>query len=106
MSQPPKFYARFKQDFPSVAKAYEALGDAARDAGPLSPAQTALVKLALASGARIEGAVHSHVRRALDAGVEPEEIRHVSLLAITTLGFPTAMKIRALIEDVLDPQST
>ena len=106
MSKPPKFYARFKQDYPGVANAYEALGDAARDAGPLAPAQAALVKLALASGARIEGAVHSHVRRALDAGVKAEEIRHIPLLAITTLGFPTAMKIRALIEDVLDPPST
>ena len=105
MSKPPKFYARFKDDYPEVASAYESLGDETRDAGPLSPAQSALVKLALASGARIEGAVHSHVRRALDAGVSPEEIRHVPLLAITTLGFPTAMKIRALIEDVLDPQS-
>jgi len=106
MSKPPKFYARFKQDHPDVAKAYEALGDAARAAGPLPPAQVAMVKLALACGARIEGAVHSHVRRALDAGVPAEEIRHVPVLAITTLGFPTAMKIRALIEDVLDPQAS
>ncbi len=49
--------------------------------------------------------MHSHVRRALEAGVSAEEIRHVGLLAITTLGFPTAQKVRALIEDVLEPKA-
>jgi alkylhydroperoxidase/carboxymuconolactone decarboxylase family protein YurZ len=104
MSKLPNFYARFRETYPEVAKAYEALGEAAREAGPLRPKEAAMVKLALACGAHIEGAIHSHVRRALEAGAKPEEIRHVALLAITTLGFPTAMKIRALIEDVLAPQ--
>ncbi len=101
MSKPPSFYAAVRKAHPDLVAAYEALGDAARAAGPLTPAQAELTKLALAAGAGLEGAIHSHARRALDAGLKPEAIRHVALLAITTLGFPRAMAIRALIEDVL-----
>jgi len=101
MSKPPSYYSAFRAEHPDVVAAYEALGDATRRAGPFSPAEAELVKLALAAGARIEGAIHSHTRRALDAGVEPDALRHVALLAITTLGFPRAMAIRAMIEDQL-----
>ncbi len=101
MSGLPTFYSRFREQHPGVTRAYEALGDAARAAGPLDGRSAELVKLALAAGARLEGGVHSHARRALAAGATPEELRHVALLAITTLGFPQAMATRALIEDVL-----
>ena len=99
MSKVPSFYAAFRERYPDIAKAYEALGEASRSAGPLAPAQSELVKLALAAGSRLEGGVHSHVRRALEAGATPEELRHVALLAITTLGFPSAMALRAMIDD-------
>jgi 4-carboxymuconolactone decarboxylase len=101
MAKVPSFYTAFRDQHPAVAQAYEALGDAARQAGPLDAKQAALVKLALAAGARLEGGVHSHVRRALAAGVSPAELRHVALLGITTLGFPSAMAVRAMIEDEL-----
>jgi alkylhydroperoxidase/carboxymuconolactone decarboxylase family protein YurZ len=102
MSKPPAFYETFKQKHPEVVRAYEALGDAARAAGPLTEREAELVKLALAAGARLEGAIHSHARRALAAGATPEQLRHVALLAITTLGFPGAMAIRAEVDGVLD----
>ncbi len=103
----PSFYTEFRAAYPGVAAAYESLGDATRDAGPLSRAEAEIVKLSLAAGARLEGAIHSHTRRALEAGATPERLRHVGLLAITTLGFPSAMAIRALIEDVLQqPKAT
>jgi len=101
MSKPPPFYAAFRAAQPEVVAAYEALGDAARRAGPLTPGEAALVKLAFAAGARLEGAVHSHTRRALEDGVTPEALRHLALLAITTLGFPQAMAIRSMIEEQL-----
>ena len=101
MTKLPSFYTEFRSAHPKVTAAYESLGDATREAGPLSPAEAEIVKLALAAGARLEGAVHSHARRALEAGATPERLRHVPLLAITTLGFPAAMATRALVEDVL-----
>jgi alkylhydroperoxidase/carboxymuconolactone decarboxylase family protein YurZ len=88
---------------PALWKAYENLGQACSEAGPLTGTSTHYVKLALAIGAGSEGAVHSHVRRALKDGVEPEAIRHVAYLAVTTLGFPRAVAALTWIEDVLSP---
>jgi alkylhydroperoxidase/carboxymuconolactone decarboxylase family protein YurZ len=60
------------------------------------------VKLALALGALSEGAVHSHTRRGLADGLSPEELKHVALLAIPTLGLPQAVKGLTWIEDITD----
>lgn len=104
MSKKPIFYEAFRKTHPRVVEAYEALGDAARAAGPLTPAEAALVKLGMAAGARIPSAVHAHVRRALEAGVSIEAIRHVGILGITTIGWPSAMATRGLIEEELAKQ--
>ena len=101
MSEPPKFYTDMKQRQPELITAYEALGAAAKGAGPLDERTAALVKVALSIGAGLEGATHSSVRKALAAGCEVDEIRHAVLLAVTTLGFPTMMRARAWVEDVL-----
>ena len=82
-------------------RAYESLGFATQKAGPLDPKTRALVKLGLAIGAGLEGAVHSHTRRALEAGCAPDEVRHVVLLATTTMGFPSMMAALSWVEDVL-----
>lgn len=58
------------------------------------------MKLALAIGAGSEGAVHSHVRRALAEGASREELEHVALLAIPTLGFPQAVAALTWIKDI------
>ena len=98
----PSAYRRFAGDHPRVIQAYEALGDATLGEGPLDRKVAELVKIGLAVGARLEGAVHSHVRRARDAGATPDEIRHAIRLATTTLGFPTMMAALAWANDVLD----
>ena len=99
----PSRYLRFQESYPEVFKAYDSLGAATQAAGPLPPKIRALLKLALAVGARLEGAVHSHTRRALEAGCAPEEIRHVVLLATTTIGFPGMMSTLSWVDDVLAP---
>ena len=35
MAKPPEFYLQMKKDHPELVSAYESLGKAARDAGPL-----------------------------------------------------------------------
>jgi AhpD family alkylhydroperoxidase len=82
-------------------QAYESLGAATQQAGPLNAKTRALVKLAIAVGCGREGAVHSHTRRALQAGCTPDEIRHVVLLGTTTLGFPSMMAAMSWVEDIL-----
>ncbi|MEO0561487.1 MAG: carboxymuconolactone decarboxylase family protein [Chloroflexota bacterium] len=84
-----------------MAEAYDGLGDAAHRAGPLDDEARQLVKLALAIGAGLEGATHAHTRRAVELGIAPEAIRHVTLLAITTLGFPQAVRALTWVDDVL-----
>ena len=99
MSKPPSFYQSFATAHPEVIRAYEALGEASRAAGPLDAASAELIKLAFAAGARIESGVRAHTRRALDAGATHEQLRHAAILAITTIGFPAAMSVRGMIED-------
>ena len=100
-TQLPTRFQQFGKKYPAIMRAYESLGAATAEAGPLDAKTRALVKLAIATGAWREGAVHSHTRRALAAGCTPDEIRHVVLLATTTLGFPSMMAALSWVDDVL-----
>ena len=97
----PNVYTDFRAAYPEVANALDALGAASDDAGPLDDRTQRLIKLAMAVGASAEGAVRSNVRKALDAGAAPEEIRQVGVLAVTTVGFPAAIAGLGWIEEVL-----
>jgi AhpD family alkylhydroperoxidase len=101
MAQLPKAYEDFKKNYPTIWQAYDRLGAAVHDSGPLEKKDRELIKLALAVGARLEGAVHSHTRRALEAGASAAEIRLVVLLAVTTLGFPHTVAALTWVEDDL-----
>jgi AhpD family alkylhydroperoxidase len=97
----PSAYRRFAEAHPRVIAAYEALGEATLAEGPLDRRTAELVKIGIAVGARLEGAVHAHVRRARDAGATADDIRHAIRLATTTVGFPTMMSALSWAEDVL-----
>jgi alkylhydroperoxidase/carboxymuconolactone decarboxylase family protein YurZ len=88
--------------YPKIWSAFTALGKACAEAGPIDKRSSRLVKLALAIGASSEGAVHSHVRRALEEGLTKDELKQVALLAVPTLGFPQAVKVLTWIEDITD----
>lgn len=98
----PAAAGEIKKNYPDLWNAYTRLGAAVSAAGPLEQKAQRLVKLGLAIGARSEGAVHSHVRRALAEGVSADEIKHAALLAVTTLGFPQAIAALSWIEDLTD----
>jgi len=97
----PLAYREFRATYPDVANSLDQLGQAADGAGPLDERTRRLVHLGIAIGAVAEGAVRSNVRKALDAGASVDEIRQVSLLAITTSGFPTAIAGLGWTEEVL-----
>ncbi len=101
MSQIPKRYKKFMEDYPQVGKSYEQLGDAVHNAGPLDEKTRALIKLAISTGARLEGAVHSHVRKAIKSGATKEEMRHVALLSLPTIGLPSMMAALSWIDDIV-----
>jgi 4-carboxymuconolactone decarboxylase len=98
--QLPKAVNEFRKRHPEVWKAFNELGDRCHAAGPLDEKSRRLVKLALSIGAGLEGATHSAVRSAFKAGVTPEELDHVALLAISTLGLPSATRAMTWIKDV------
>ncbi|MGB5529668.1 MAG: carboxymuconolactone decarboxylase family protein [Ignavibacteriaceae bacterium] len=75
MKQLLKRFNKFQKDFPEVAKAYEELGTAVHKSGPLNEKTRSLIKLSLSTGAGMEGALHSHTRKALDAGRSKDEIK-------------------------------
>jgi 4-carboxymuconolactone decarboxylase len=100
-SKPPQWYNTLSARYPSYIKALEALGQAVRAAGPLDERSAELIQLGAAAARRSEGAVHSHARRALDAGASPEEIRHALLLITSTAGFPAVAAALSWLEDVL-----
>jgi alkylhydroperoxidase/carboxymuconolactone decarboxylase family protein YurZ len=102
----PGRFLRFQSQYPEVFRHYTELGEATQAAGPLPAGTRALVKLAIAMGAGLEGAVHSHTRRALEAGCSPAEIRHVALLATTTIGFPGMMAALSWVDDILEPRES
>jgi 4-carboxymuconolactone decarboxylase len=74
----------------------------ATKAAPLDERTARLVKLGIALGAQAEGAVRSHARRALTEGESREEMRHVGLLALTTIGFPHTVAGLSWIEEVIE----
>jgi alkylhydroperoxidase/carboxymuconolactone decarboxylase family protein YurZ len=98
--KPPKHYLRLKEQYRKVVDAVETLGQAVKLAGPLDEKSAQLIQLAAAI--RSEGSVHSHVRKALEAGASPEEIRHALILLTSTIGFPTVATALAWAADILD----
>ncbi len=98
----PDFLEGVLKQYPEVWKAYQDFGETCSDAGPLDEKTVRLVKLALAVGAKSEGAVHSHTRRALKQGISPEELRQVALLAVTSIGWSPSMAALSWIQDVVD----
>lgn len=89
---------------PELWRAFQALGAVAGEAGPLDERTRRLVNLALAIGADSEGATHSHARRALAEGLGADELEHVAYLAVTTLGWPRAIRGLTWIRDVTRPR--
>jgi AhpD family alkylhydroperoxidase len=78
------------------------LGTAVRHTGPLEEIVVQLIQLGAAAAIRSEGAVHSHTRRALEAGATPEQIRHTLISLTSTIGFPTVVAAISWADDVIE----
>ena len=96
---PPRSWQALAAEYPDLTDAYDALSDACRDAGPLDAYAVALVKLAVSVGGHCQRTVHAHAEKALRAGVAPDALRHVAMLALPTVGLPTALDARRWIEE-------
>lgn len=97
----PKWFLFMKKRHGRFINAVEELGKVVRELGPLDEKTAHLVQLAAGATLRSEGAVQSHVRRALEAGATPEEIYHAVMLLTSTIGFPNVAAALSWAEDSL-----
>ena len=100
----PQVYQHFQRRYPAVKEAFDALGAAEHEAGPLVERERRLIKLGIAVGAQSEGGVRSHVRKLLGVGVSEAEILHTIVLAITTIGFPATNAALGWAEEIFSEE--
>ncbi len=101
MPKYPRNYLKIQRRFPEVMAAHEETGKQAKEAGPLDARTGNLIQLAACVALHSEGGVHSHARRALQAGASRDEIYHTIALLINTVGFPTTAAAFSWVNDVL-----
>ena len=97
----PKMYKSIKKRYGDLVDAVENLGKTARDLGPVDEKTSQLVQLAAAAAIRSEGSVHSHVRRAIEAGAKKDEVYHTLILLTSTIGFPAVSAAISWADDVI-----
>jgi AhpD family alkylhydroperoxidase len=97
----PKHYESLKERFPKVMAALESLGGSIRSEGPLDDRTAQLIQLAAAAAIQSEGSVHSHTRRAVEAGASRDEIQHALMLLVSTIGFPKVGAAISWADDIL-----
>lgn len=98
----PSNFRWLHEKFGPVLDAHQQLGKMLADAGPLDPKQVELVKLAAAAATQSEGSVHSHTKRALQAGASTDEIYHTLILLISTVGFPATAAAISWAREILE----
>ena len=94
----PRTYDEFSETFPTLRKAWDLLGDAAKE-GPLDAKTARLIKLGIAIGAMREGAVHSSGRKARALGATTEELQQIVALSSSIIGMPSAVAVWTWLRD-------
>ncbi|MFW6297864.1 MAG: carboxymuconolactone decarboxylase family protein [Desulfosalsimonas sp.] len=98
----PKNYQAMESEHPELMKAVSELGRATRAEGPLEAKTVELIQMAAAAALRLEGAVHSHARRALKEGASRDEIHHALVVLTSTMGFPSVAAAMSWARDITD----
>ena len=104
-AKPPKTYKLFVERYPEIGQAWD-LVRRAEGRGNLDDKTLRLVKLGIAIGGMKEGAVHSAVRKALAAGVTPDEVGQVVAMAASTLGFPSTVAVFSWVDEQVEKFAT
>jgi len=91
-SRPPATHQNFVRRFEHLSRAWDLVNEEGAQ-GPLDARTQRLLKLAVAIGAMREGAVHSGVRKARDAGASVAEMEQIVALAASTIGLPATVAV-------------
>jgi len=94
-------FARLRELAPHVVTQYEGLAEHTRAAGPLDAPTLALVKVAVSIGLGSWRSVHAHARKALEAGVTPEALRHSAVAVLPTIGLPATLDALRWIDETI-----
>jgi alkylhydroperoxidase/carboxymuconolactone decarboxylase family protein YurZ len=97
----PEFLQEVIKKYSGLWESYEGLSKAVASVEGLDERSQRLVKLGIAIGSKMEGAVHSHVRKSKKAGISDDAIYHCALLGITTIGWPSAIAALSWVNDIL-----
>ncbi len=97
----PEFLQKVVERYPEIWEKYGSLSQAVGSVQGLDSRSQKLAKLAIAAGAGREGAVHSHTRKCKEAGFSDDQLYHLALLGITTIGWSGAMAALSWIDDEL-----
>ncbi|HOI72112.1 MAG TPA: carboxymuconolactone decarboxylase family protein [Methanobacterium sp.] len=97
----PPHYVSIKERFVDYGKKLSDLGREVKDLGPLDNKTCELIQIAASAAIRSEGAVHSHARRAIEAGASDEEVYQSVVLLTSTIGFPNVAAAISWIDDIL-----
>lgn len=84
----PGTFKAFVAKYPALGRAHETIAKAVDESGPLDAKTLALIKIGICTGAGLESALRSHVRRAMQRGATTTEIEQAILLGMNTVGFP------------------
>jgi alkylhydroperoxidase/carboxymuconolactone decarboxylase family protein YurZ len=95
-------YSWLVEKFSKVMENHQEFGKTLREAGPVNEKDANLIQLGAAAAIKSEGAVHSHVRRAQDAGASPDEIYHAIILLTSTIGFPSMAAALSWARDIIE----
>ncbi len=106
MREFPGHYVDLRKKYKGFMRAVDNLGKTASSSGPLDEKTSHLIQLAAAAAVKSEGAVHSHTRRALNAGASEEEINHAVILLTSTIGFPAVSAALSWIDDLMKNTTT
>ena len=81
----------FKNEFPSVWAAYEAMRDACDQQGPLDRKTVELIKVGISAALGRHGGLVAHISQAQRAGAQEAEIYHALLITMSLAGFPDTL---------------
>jgi 4-carboxymuconolactone decarboxylase len=97
----PKHYVSIRDRYSEYSEVLGELGKTVRQSGPIEHKNAHLIQLAASAAIRSEGAVHSHTKRAIEAGASPEEVYQSILLVTSIIGFPNVAAAISWADDII-----
>ncbi len=98
----PKHHVSIRTRYQEYSSVLSDLGKVVRENGPIDHKNSHLIQLAASAAIRSEGAVHSHTKRAIEAGASSEEIYQAIMLVTSIIGFPNVAAAISWADDIID----